>query len=155
MNNGNNEQQIIDRVNKAHRVLIVLPQNPNGDAIGSGLALASFLKKLEKEPELVSSAAGFGQFSFLPGLTEVKQEIDGAQSFVVSVSTANAPLDELSYEPKPDHVDIFLKAKSGKFTAQDVTFRSAKFPYDLVIVIDSPSLENLGALYEKNRDLVF
>lgn len=149
------EKQIIDAINKGGRILVALPQNPNGDALGAGLALFDFLKKLEKEPEVVSGAPDLSAYAFLPGTQEVKRELRVFQSFVVSVSTASAELDELSHEVKPDRVDIFLKPKKGKFSPRDVSFHNAKFPYDLIITLDSPSLEHIGPVYEQNTDLFF
>src|SRR3989344_3204673 len=117
------QKSVFDSINKAHRILIALPSNANGDAVGSGLALYSFAKKLDKEPEIVTAS--------------------------------QAPLDELSYEGKPDRVDIFLKPKTGKFSATDVSFKNARFPYELIITLHAPSLDNLGEIYEKNTDLFF
>ena len=135
--------------------MIALPQNGGGDGLGAGLALFDFLKKLDKQPEVVCSGNGFAPYRFLPKISEIKKELDSFQSFVISLKTANAQLDELSYEVKPDRVDIFLKPKNGRFAADDLTFRSAKFPYDLIITLDCPSLEHLGNIYEKNTDLFF
>lgn len=149
------EQQIIDRINKAKRILIVLPQNPNGDAIGSGLAFFGFLKKLDKEPDLVTAAQDLGTYSFLPQAGMIKHEIEAFQSFVIAVNTAAAPLDELSYEPRDTQVDIFLKPKSGKYSPADISFKSARFPYDLIVTLSATSLDNLGEIYEKNTDLFF
>lgn len=149
------EQQIFDSIGKANRILIALPQNPNGDALGAGLAFFGFVKKLDKEPEIVCAAPDLANFGFLPNIGEVKRELAVSQSFVVSVSTASAKLDELSYEVKPDRVDIFLKPKAGKFSQSDVSFTSARFPYDLIVTIDCPSLEHIGEIYEKNTDLFF
>ena len=149
------EQQIIDNLNRAKRVLVALPQNPNGDGLGAGLALYSFLLKLEKEPEIVSAARDFGLFGFLPGIEKIQNRLQVFQSFVVSVATADTKLDELSYEVKEKQVDIFLKPKAGRCEAKDITFKTAKFPYDLIITLDAPSLEHLGEVYEKNTDLFF
>ncbi|OGE75410.1 MAG: hypothetical protein A3K06_02355 [Candidatus Doudnabacteria bacterium RIFCSPHIGHO2_01_52_17] len=152
---GEIEQQIFDSVNKAKRILIALSQNANGDGLGAGLALFEFLKKLEKEPELVSTVGDLGPYRFLPGIENLKTEVSVFQSFVISVAKTNAQLSELSYEEQSDRVDIFLKPSSGKFSPQDVTFRTAKFPYDLIIVLDTPALEHLGVLYERNTDFFF
>lgn len=149
------EQQIFDAINKASRVLVALPQNPNGDALGSGLAFFDFLRKLDKEPEIVCAAPSPARFNFLPGIGALKRDLQQFQSFVVALNTTNAQLDELSYEVKPERVDIFLKPKNGKFSPEDVSFRNAKFPYDLIITLDAPSLEHLGTLYEQNTDLFF
>ena len=152
---GEIEQQIFDSVNKAKRILVALSQNANGDGLGAGLALFEFLKKLEKEPELVSTVGDLGPYRFLPGIENLKTEVSVFQSFVISVAKTNAQLSELSYEEQSDRVDIFLKPSSGKFSPQDVTFRTAKFPYDLIIVLDTPALEHLGVLYERNTDFFF
>src|SRR3989338_6868387 len=149
------QKSVFDSINKAHRILIALPSNANGDAVGSGLALYSFAKKLDKEPEIVTASQTLEQFSFLPHISEVKHELEAQQSFVISVNTSQAPLDELSYEGKPDRVDIFLKPKTGKFSATDVSFKNARFPYELIITLHAPSLDNLGEIYEKNTDLFF
>src|SRR3989344_2100512 len=111
---GEIEQQIFDSVNKAKRILIALSQNANGDGLGAGLALFEFLKKLEKEPELVSTVGDLGPYRFLPGIENLKTEVSVFQSFVISVAKTNAQLSELSYEEQSDRVDIFLKPSSGK-----------------------------------------
>lgn len=149
------EQQIIDSLNRAKRILVALPQNPNGDGLGAGLALYSFLLKLEKEPEIVSSARDFGLFGFLPDIGKIQNTLQVFQSFVVSVATSDTKLDELSYEVKESQVDIFLKPKAGRFEAKDISFKTAKFPYDLIVTLDTPSLEHLGEIYGKNTDLFF
>lgn len=149
------QKPIFDSINKANRILIALPNNAGGDAIGAGLALYAFVKKLDKEPQLVTASRTLEQFSFLPRISEIKHELESSQSFVISVNTGNAALDELSYEAKPDRVDIFLKPKAGKFSSTDVSFKNARFPYDLIITLHTPSLDHLGEIYEKNTDLFF
>ena len=148
-------QQIFDSINKANQILLVLPATPSGDGLGAGLALFDFLRKLDKEPEIVSQNGDQGTFSFLPSIKEMKNKLQAHQSFVISVSTGTAKLDELSYEIIDDRVDIFLKPKSGHFSKEQVQFGRARFPYDLIIALDTPSLDHLGAIYEDNTDLFF
>lgn len=155
MANNNIEQQIFDHLNKGNQVLIALPAHPNGDAVGAGLAMFDFLKKLEKQPEIVCAARDLAAFKFLPGSERIQKELAAVQSFVVAVNTEHTPLDELSYEVKDKRVEIFLKPKSGQYSETDVSFGSARFPYDLIITLDAPSLEHLGAVYENNTDLFF
>jgi len=149
------EQQVLDNLNKSQRILIALPQNPGGDAVGAGLGLHNFLKKLEKQPEIISAAKSLENYLFLPGVKEIKSTLDISQSFVISVGTSAAPLSELSYQQDDNRVDIFLKSKSGKYSAADVTFKNAKSPFDLIVTLDAPSLESLGDVYDNNTDLFF
>lgn len=148
-------QQIFDLLHKATRILIALPLNLTGDALGSGLAMRDFLRKLEKLPEICSSSEVPAALRFLPGAEMVQADLPEAASFVISVATGAAPLGELSYEKRAAAVEIFLKPKSGKYSREDVSFQAAKFPYDLIVTLDCPSLEHLGALYERNTDLFF
>src|SRR3989344_839481 len=149
------EQQIFDAINKSKRILIALSQHANGDGLGAGLVLFDFLKKLEKEPELVSTSPDASAYQFLPGIENLKNTISAEQSFVIAVAKTSAQLEELFYEDLPERVDIFLKPRSGKFLSADVSFRSAKFPYDLIFVLDTPALDHLGALFEHNTDFFF
>ncbi len=149
------EQQIFESINKASRVLVALPAAPNGDGLGAGLALHNFLRKLDKDVEVACASANLDAYKFLPGREVIKNVLQAQQSFVVSLKTGAAELDELSYEVLAGRVDIFLKPKKGRFTQNDVSFRNAKFPYDLIFVLDTPALEQLGAIYEKNTDLFF
>lgn len=155
MLNNNLEKQIFDSLAKSNHVLVALPKGASGDAVGAGLAAAQFLKKLEKQAEIVCAALELEAYRFLPGFGDIKRQLRVDQSFVISVKTEQAKLDELSYEVKDDHLDIFLKPKSGKFSQGDVSFKSARFPYDLILTLDTPSLEHLGTVYEANTDLFF
>ena len=147
--------QLFDMIGKSQRVLIALPANPNGDTLGSSLAFAGFLKKLNKQVEVYCQKTDFGNLSFLPQLEEIKHEVILPKSFVISVSTANAQLDELSYDASPDKVSIFLKPKNGNFNPEDITFSNEAAGLSLIVCLDTSSLESLGALYEKNAEMFF
>ncbi len=150
-----NPRQLFETITKAQKILIPLPSKPNGDALGSALALNQFLSKLNKEVAIVCEDAVASNLSFLPGFEQVKKTIDLPKNFVISVSTAQAKLEELSYRAFADKVNIYLKPKNGNYSDKDVTFGEDVSPYDLIICIDTPSLEQLGELYAKNADIFF
>lgn len=64
---------IFEEVNKAESILIVTHENPDGDAMGSSLALYKALKLLGKNPEIVIPEYS-RTFSFLPSSDEIKTE---------------------------------------------------------------------------------
>lgn len=64
---------IFEEVNKAESILIVTHENPDGDAMGSSLALYNALKLYGKNPELVVPEYS-RTFKFLPGTEEIKKE---------------------------------------------------------------------------------
>lgn len=147
-------QSIISNISQAASVLIVV-SGSSGDSLAAGLALHAFLKKLEKEPKLLSFTEVSSRFGFLPGIDEVTSRIDLTKSFVIDVSTRRVQLEELSYKKEPQQLSIFLKPIQGEFTASDIIFRSSTFPFDLLILIGVPNLEQLGEFYSQNSSLFF
>jgi len=150
-----NQQQFFDAIGKSYKVLIALPRNPNPDTIGSALALSSFLKKLNKEVDIFSEQRSFHNLSFLPGIDSIKSQIDFPETFVIAVDIEKTKLDEISYHPAGNKVNIHLKPKNGRFTKEDLSFGSERLAADLIIFVDTPSLEHLGELYTKNAQAFF
>jgi len=151
------QQQIFDRINRSHKILLPLPERPHADSVSAALALASFLKKLDKEPHIVSGGPLDERYRFLPSSGTIDTRLAESRGFVISVRTAALPLSDVSYrvDDKSKKVEFFLKAEGGQYKPEDVTFRSDSFPYDLIITLDIPTLDLLGQLYESNTDLFF
>ncbi len=147
-------QQIISKITQVSSILIIAPGR-TGDSLASGLALRAFLKKLEKEADLLSPEPVSGKFNFLPGAAEVVHDVDLTKSFVIDLSTKKTEVAELSYRKEADKMAFYIKPKKGEFTAADVTFRSSNFPYELVILVGVSSLEQLGDFYTHNTSLFF
>lgn len=150
-------QQIFDHINRSKRILIPLGVSPSGDSLASALAVYKFLKKLDKEPSIVAAGPVSEKYKFLSGTDLVQGQVEESRSFVISVRTENAPLDEISYHRDEDSglLNIYLKPKEGQYDQNDVSFRSDKFPYDLIVALDIPSLDLLGNLYDQHTDLFF
>jgi nanoRNase/pAp phosphatase (c-di-AMP/oligoRNAs hydrolase) len=147
-------QQIIAKITQVSSILIIVPGH-NGDSLASGLALRAFLKKLEKDVTLLSPSAISPKFDFLPGVNEVSATVDLTKSFVIDLSTKKSEVGELSYHKEEDKLSIYLKPKKGEFTAQDVSFRSSNFSYDLIILVGVSALDQLGDFYSQNTALFF
>src|SRR5258706_14105463 len=96
------EQQIFQQLTRASRVLIALPKVLHADTLGSALALKLFLKKLDKEVDIVTSAALPEQLEFLPGAREIKHELNSDKTLVVVLNTSKSALKELSYQTSDD-----------------------------------------------------
>ncbi len=146
-------QQIFNLIKKSNRTVIVLPKNPTIDGFSAALALRLFLLKLNKESEVVSLSKAPEALSFLPGISEIKQDISSYDGLVIELNTASRGLDELSYQTEDGKLKIFIKAKSGKFSSSDVSFTSSKLPIDCLIFLECQSLEDAGSLLEKHAEL--
>ena len=66
---------ILEEINKAESIVILTHENPDGDAIGTGLALYNALKLYGKKPDIIIPEYP-RIFNFLPGVEEIKKESD-------------------------------------------------------------------------------
>ena len=64
---------ILEEINKANSIVILTHEAPDGDAIGSSLAMHLALKQLGKESDMIIPEYS-RMFSFLPGAEDIKEE---------------------------------------------------------------------------------
>lgn len=64
---------ILEEIQKAETIAILTHENPDGDAIGTGLALYHALKQLGKKPDFIVPEYP-RIFEFLPGISEIKEQ---------------------------------------------------------------------------------
>ncbi len=148
-------QQIVAKIAAAQNPLILVSAD-NADSLASGLALKTFLSRLEKSSVVFSPVRPSPRLNFLPGAEQVVSELDLTKNLVVEVSLKKTAVAELSYKKSEDKLSIFLKpATGGELTPADISFGAASFGYDLLILIGVASLEHLGDFYSKNTALFF
>lgn len=151
------KQQTVELIKSSKKILLLTHQNPDGDALGSLLALSLVLKNLNKEPTAVSSDPIPGVLKFLPIESQLNQSFSGIKDFVISVDTSKTKVDKLSYKnlKTENKLNIIITPLSGSFSETDITFAGGSFKYDLIIVLDSPDLERLGPLYDNHMEMFF
>lgn len=66
---------ILQEIDKANSIVVLTHENPDGDAIGTGLALYNALKLYGKNPDIIIPEYP-RIFEFLPGISEIKEESD-------------------------------------------------------------------------------
>ena len=64
---------IIDKIQSSNNIVLLCHNNPDGDAIGSTLAMYHALKKLDKEVDIVINKPP-KRFNFLEGFQDIKEE---------------------------------------------------------------------------------
>lgn len=92
MSPGRNDIEAICRVFRENaRFLVACHENPEGDAIGSELALALSLRKMGKTATVLNADPVPGNLAFLPGADTVIYEADGAAYDVAVVVDCGSP----------------------------------------------------------------
>lgn len=84
---------ILEEIKKAETIVVLAHENPDGDAIGSVLAMGLALKSLGKNPDMIIREFP-RTFNFLPGANEVKQNSD-VQKYDLAISLDCADLRRL------------------------------------------------------------
>ena len=85
----------IDALRSAGRVLITMHRGPDGDALGSALALACALRDLGREVTVYNPDELPYNFRFLPGAKGVERSVPADARFDVTVATDAGAFDRL------------------------------------------------------------
>lgn len=151
------KQQTIELIKAAQKVLVFSHVNPDGDALGSMLALSLVLKKIGKEVTAVTSENLPENLKFLPCADHLSPTFSGTKDFIISVNTSRTRVDKLSYKNvvEDNKLNVIITPVAGVFKPEDVTFSFGTYKYDLIIVLDSPDLERLGNIYDNNSELFY
>ncbi len=146
-------QQAIDLIQKSKNILIALPENLNGDSLGSALALEKMLQKLNKKVETVAQSPVPEKLKFLPA-AGLKNKLTVWHDFIISIDTSENRISRLRYEKENNVLKIFLTTPD-KIEEKHIKLAPGSFYYDLIITIDAPDLESLGRSFEDNSELFF
>jgi nanoRNase/pAp phosphatase (c-di-AMP/oligoRNAs hydrolase) len=150
-------QQLKSIVTKVKNVLILLPQNPDGDAIGASWAFSFFLEKIGVNSSVAfqESELAKNRYFFLPTPDNLVSEIKGARDFVLLFNTQYNKISGVRSEQNKDELKIYITPEKGAIDPRDFSFVPASYKYDLIITIGVPDKESTGKTYEDNPDLFY
>ena len=100
---------ILEQINQAEKIVILTHENPDGDAIGSSLAMYHALKDYGKNPDLVIPEHP-RVFDCLPGINEIKTQSD-IEHYDLAISLDCATIKMLNGFSKYDenaHVKVCI-----------------------------------------------
>ncbi|MBI4022639.1 DHH family phosphoesterase, partial [Candidatus Berkelbacteria bacterium] len=152
------KQQTVELLKRAKRVVVMAHQSPDGDGIGSMLALVLALRKLGKEAQALCADPVPAVFEFLPATAEVTDQLSGSSDeFVITLDTTTVAVDKLGYKNYPDEkqLRIVIKTKQGQITEPLLSFSAGGAAADLIVVLDTNDVERLGSIYPRYADLFY
>jgi len=147
------EQIVIDLIKQYNRILVLPSSPPDGDSLGSAVALYLTLKKLNKEITVVCSDSVPESYNFLPNIKVIGNQIASSNDFIVTLDCKNAKIDTIKSAIENDKVNIIITPRSGKFSESDVTFKKGNMDFDLIITVDCAELSQLSHIYENNVEM--
>ncbi len=146
-------KQILEIIKRSNNILVMPSAPPDGDSLGSALALYLVFKKLGKQVTVCMAEPIPDAFQFLPTTNVISNEFTAAQDFIVTLDCEKAQLKTIHTQLEQDKVNIIITAKSGEFSAEDVSFHHGPSKYDVIITVDTGDLQQLGRFYEDNTEL--
>ena len=127
---GRELKELVDR----YRVVTILSHiNPDGDAIGSSLALYAILRHYGKQVEVANASADLPMhLDFLPHFSRIKQKIDFAESLVIacdcgSMDRLGFDLEEreivnIDHHPTNQHYGVLNFVDPGRASCAEVVY---------------------------------
>ncbi len=146
-------QQIIPLIERSERILLCTHRKPDGDAVGSIMALTKALNLLGKEVTAACADEIPDTFHFLPDMNLLHRSVAGGKDFVVTLDCDKTEVDRLKYHLEDNKIHIVITPKSGNFVKENVSCHEGTGNYDLIITVDVADIPQLGKLYEENSEL--
>jgi len=147
-------QKIKDALAKANTIGIVVGQNPTLDQMAGALSLYLSLKQVNKKAVIASPSNPIVEISSLVGIDKVQTKLGGdAGDLVVSFPYAEGEIEKVSYTLENEQLNIIVKAGENglNFDEKDVKFIRGSGSLDLLFIIGTPHLSQLGDLISSDQ----
>jgi bifunctional oligoribonuclease and PAP phosphatase NrnA len=150
------KQQFAELVRTAQSILVLTHAHPDGDALGSALALKHGLEKLDKKVTVAAAGRIPDYLDFLPGFSDIQNEFSASKDLLVMIDESQARVGNVSLKRVSEtKLMLIISPKEGLLTAANIMLEDGNFKSDLIIVLDSADLDRLGDIYEQNPSLFF
>jgi phosphoesterase RecJ-like protein len=150
------KQQWSEQIKNAKSILIITHENPDGDALGSSLALKFGLEKMGKEVTVAASGTVSEVFSFLPSFTSLQRELSAQKDLLIILDESQAKIGNISLKRVSEtKLIVVITPKEGFLTPANARIEEGTFNTDLVIVLDCANIERLGSIYDENPNLFY
>lgn len=143
----------IEFIKNSQKILILPSSPPDGDSIGSAIALHLALKKLGKQTTVVCHDPIPEVLQFLPQVQVVDSKLSTNNDFIITLDKNAYQIEKIKSAIGDDQVQIIITPKEGQLKQSDFSFEQTKGDYDLIITVDTAELSQLRGLHENNIEL--
>jgi hypothetical protein len=150
-----NTEPISKNLETAKNILILLPQNPTVDSVAAGLALYLSFSNTQKNTSIGCSSDMTVEFNRLFSVDKIKSHI-GNQNLIVTFNYPQDQVEKIAHDQTEDQrlfLTIEPKAGAKPVTPDQVEYSYTGSSADLIFVIGARALEDLGSLYQQEKDL--
>jgi nanoRNase/pAp phosphatase (c-di-AMP/oligoRNAs hydrolase) len=143
--------KIKEAIEKYENIAVVTRGNPSVDEMGAALSLYLALKSTGKNITVASPSTPLVEVSSLVGIDEVTTSLGSASGdLVVSFPYRDGEIEKVSYTRDENFLNIVVKAgeKGLNFSEKDVKFTRGATAPEVLFVIGSPRVSDLGNLFD-------
>jgi len=147
--------KIKEQVEKAKSIVIVIHKDPSMDTLGSSLSLYLGLLGLGKTAFVVCPDPVTVEFANFVGADKLETKMGGKRNFVISLDYQEGSIEKVSYNIEGNKFNLVIEPRPGfeEFSKDKVHYTHAGEGADLIITIGIQKLEELGSVYEENKEL--
>jgi nanoRNase/pAp phosphatase (c-di-AMP/oligoRNAs hydrolase) len=146
-------------VSDSNHILVLLPENPQGDYYCAALAIAHFcdIKSIKTTIAFSDPYEQIDLLSFLPQptTTTVQHSIAGTRDLILSFNTKYNKILNIKTQQTQDEFNIYITPEKGMIDSRDFSFLPGKFPYDIIITVGAITKESMGKLFEEIPDIFY
>lgn len=143
--------KIKESLEKHKAIAIVTKQDPSVDEMAGALSLYLSIKQTGKNVSIATPNQPLVEVSSLVGIDEVRTNLGAADGdLVVSFPYREGEIEKVSYTRDDNFLNIVVKAgeKGLNFSENDVRFTRGSQVPELLFVIGSPRVSDLGQLFD-------
>lgn len=146
--------QLQSLLGSAQSILILTGKNPDVDTLGASLALYLTLSREGKAVSIACPEPPTVGLSRLVGADKVQNNL-GGQNLIVSFPYREGSIEKVSYNIEGERFNLVIQPRAGmpSLSPQEVNFSQGGADADLLFVVGTSSLNRLGQIYEKNKDI--
>lgn len=146
MNDQNQRQQIVEKIQNSNNILVTVSKNPSVDELSAALGLTVMLNNMNKHATAVFSGQVPRAIDFLsPGKT-FENTVDSLRDFIIALDKEKA--DHLRYKVEGEVVKIFITPYRTTIGEKDLEFSQGDYNIELVIALGVTNQESLDQALE-------
>ncbi|MGA1050184.1 MAG: hypothetical protein ACO3TG_01705 [Minisyncoccia bacterium] len=140
----NNLELIHNTLKEANFILIPIPEVQGAEILGTALSMASFLKSEGKNVTILSSYINLQNALQFLDLSSISSVIQSNVENVINIDISQYPIESIKYDTTDSQLRIYLHSPSDKFNSDLVSIQPGKYPYDLILTLDTKNWTQLG-----------
>ncbi len=142
-------EQIKELLDSSSKVLIVQPDNPDGDSLGSAIAIEQILMLMGKETEIICGIKIPSYLAYLPGWDRVSQEVSINFDLAILLDTSSLSL----IENLTNNVSQPISLRKKPLIVIDHHATSSTIDYATISLVDPEAAATSQVIYALAKQL--